>query len=172
MKKGNLRRLAEFHKESARVHAVYRSQALFELQELRQQLKDADEKIAIIQEQREVLERGSAELVLSLRAQLAERDALMRDQSGKLIVLASRLLQEPLRVLNRDLDSEGAITRIKVTDGVERASDSLGGLAMEIRRVADALSASAEPSAPTCPHQRAGECWAKPGEPPCHGCEK
>lgn len=29
-----------------------------------------------------------------------------------------------------------------------------------------------EPSAPTCPHHRAGECWAKPGEPPCHGCEK
>lgn len=91
----------------------------------------------------------SANKVEALRAQLAERDALLRGQSGKLIVLASHLLQEPLRALSRDLDSEGSITRIKVMDGVERASDSLGGLAMEIRRVADALSASAEPTTAT-----------------------
>lgn len=70
---------------------------------------------------------------------------LVREQSSKLIDLAARLTQEPLRVLNRDLDGEGPITRIKLTDGVGRAGDSLSGLALEVRRVADALSASAEP---------------------------
>lgn len=87
--------------------------------------------------------------------QLAERDALLGEQSGKLIVLAARLLQEPLRVLNHDLDSDGPITRIKVTDGVERASDSLGGLVLEVRRAANALSAIASPAvaAPQYPNR-------------------
>ncbi|MCE0989365.1 hypothetical protein [Pseudomonas alloputida] len=92
------------------------------------------------------------EEVMSLRAQLAERDALLRDQSGKLIELAARLIQEPLRVLGGYLDNEGPITRNKATHGVEQAGDSLGGLALEVRRVADALSASAEPSAPVAPY--------------------
>lgn len=81
------------------------------------------------------------------RTQLAEREALLREQSGKLIVLAARLIQEPLRVLGGYLDNEGPITRNKATHGVEQAGDSLGGLALEVRRVADVLSASAEPKA-------------------------
>ncbi|WP_406833794.1 hypothetical protein [Pseudomonas asiatica] len=83
-----------------------------------------------------------------LRVQLAERDAPLREVSGKLIVLAARIIEEPLRALRNDLDSDGSITRIKVADGVDQAGNSLGGLAVAIRRVADALSASAELSAP------------------------
>lgn len=91
---------------------------------------------------------------------LAERDALLREQSGKLIVLAARLIQEPLRVLGCYLDNEGPITRNKATHGVEQASDSLGGLALEVRRVADALSASADPSTPVERDERADfESW-------------
>ena len=105
-----------------------------ELHNLREQLQEcADDRAALM---------GT---VKALRAELADQDALLREHSGKLIVLAARLLQEPLRVLNGDLDSDGPITRIKVTDGVERAGNSLGGLAVEVRRVADALSASTEP---------------------------
>lgn len=87
----------------------------------------------------------------TLRTTLVERDALLREQSGNLIVLAARLLQEPLRVLNSDLDSDKPITRIKVTDGVERAGNSLGDLALEVRHAADALSACAGQSTRTEP---------------------
>ncbi|MDH1143257.1 hypothetical protein N5C60_01360 [Pseudomonas mosselii] len=121
----------------------------------------------------EDLDRRDA-TVADLRAQLAEKDALLRGQSGKLIVLAARLIQEPLRVLGGYLDNEGPITRNKTTHGVEQGGDSLGGLALEVRRVADALSASAEPSAPVAWHVGGNGydriCFEEPRDLPGHPC--
>ena len=137
----------------ARIERAYTSADPGEVERLRDGLRYESERAALCLEELQDCEAQRDEFyaeVTKLRSQLAERDALLREHSGSLIVLAARLIQEPLRVLGVYLDNEGPITRNMVTHGVEQAGDSLGGLALEVRRVADALSASAEPSAEKC----------------------
>ncbi|MFJ9993370.1 hypothetical protein ACIQSO_21870 [Pseudomonas putida] len=82
-----------------------------------------------------------------LRAQLAEAHALLRDSSGKLMQMAAHLIGTPLRGLHDLQDEDKRMTRPRVGSAVEFADGRLKDAAYEIRRIADALSASAEPSA-------------------------
>lgn len=82
------------------------------------------------------------------RAQLLERDALLREKSGDLIRMAAHLISAPLIAL-QDLQYEDKkMTRARVDKAVDTADARLKDAAYELRRIADALSASAEPSAP------------------------
>ena len=85
----------------------------------------------------------------TLRAQLAERDALLRDNSGKLIRMAAHLISAPLFALQDLQDEDKKITRARVDKAVDTADARLKDAAYELRRIADALSASAGPSSPT-----------------------
>lgn len=79
-----------------------------------------------------------------LRAQLAERDAQLRDSSGKLVQMAAHLIGPPLRALHDLVDEDKRMTRPRVYSAVDFADARLKDAAYEIRRIADALSASAE----------------------------
>ncbi|MNP19311.1 hypothetical protein D3C76_1118330 [compost metagenome] len=78
---------------------------------------------------------------------LAERDALLRDNSGKLIRLAAHLISAPLFALQDLQDEDKKMSRARVDKAVDTADARLEDAAYELRRIADALSASAEPSA-------------------------
>ncbi|HDS1728938.1 TPA: hypothetical protein QEM47_001673 [Pseudomonas putida] len=104
------------------------------------------------------VERMKAELVESdhafvrmtseaekLRAQLEERDALLRDNSGKLIRMAAHLISAPFLALQDLQDEDKKMTRARVDHAVDVADARLKDAAYELRRIADALSASAEP---------------------------
>ncbi|WEA18670.1 hypothetical protein [Pseudomonas juntendi] len=79
---------------------------------------------------------------------LAERDALLRDKSGDLIRMAAHLISAPLLALQELQDEDKKMTRARVDHAVDVADARLKDAAYELRRIADALSASAEPSAP------------------------
>lgn len=81
----------------------------------------------------------------ALLAQLAERDALLRDSSGKLIRMAAHLVSAPLFALLELQDEDKRMTRARVDDAVDSADSRLKDAAYELRRIADALSASAGP---------------------------
>ncbi|MDD2116973.1 hypothetical protein [Pseudomonas putida] len=81
----------------------------------------------------------------TLRAQLAVRDALLRDNSGKLIRMAAHLISAPLFALQDLQDEDKKMTRARVDAAVDVADARLKDAAYELRRIADALSASAEP---------------------------
>ncbi|MCX2891697.1 hypothetical protein OO258_26065 [Pseudomonas sp. DCB_BI] len=83
------------------------------------------------------------------RAQLAERDALLRDNSGKLIRMAAHLISAPLFALQDLQDEDKKMSRARVDKAVDTADARLKDAAYELRRIADALSASAGPSSPT-----------------------
>lgn len=85
----------------------------------------------------------------TLRAQLAEQDSLLRDKSGDLIRMAAHLISAPLFALQDLQDEDKKMTRARVDMAVDTADARLKDAAYELRRIADALSASAEPSAPT-----------------------
>lgn len=82
----------------------------------------------------------------TLHAQLAERDALLRDKSGDLIRMAAHLISAPLFALQDLQDEDKKMTRARVDAAVDSADARLKDAAYELRRIADALSASAEPS--------------------------
>ncbi|WP_143499707.1 hypothetical protein [Pseudomonas sp. Irchel 3F3] len=84
----------------------------------------------------------------ALRAQLAERDALLRDKSGDLIRMAAHLISAPLFALQDLQDEDKKMTKARVNHAVEVADARLKDAAYELRRIADSLSTSAEPSAP------------------------
>ena len=84
----------------------------------------------------------------ALRAQLAERDALLREKSGDLIRMAAHLISAPLFALQDLQDEDKKMTRARVDHAVDVADARLKDAAYELRRIADALSASADPS--TC----------------------
>lgn len=90
----------------------------------------------------------SANKVAALGAHLAERDALLRDKSGDLIRMAANLISAPLFALQDLQDEDKKMTRARVDHAVDVADARLKDAAYELRRIADALSASAEPSAP------------------------
>jgi hypothetical protein len=83
------------------------------------------------------------------RAQLLERGALLRDNSGKLIRMAAHLISAPLFALQDLQDEDKKMTRARVGKAVDTADARLKDAAYELRRIADALSASAGPSSPT-----------------------
>ncbi|PLU86288.1 hypothetical protein CXG45_07655 [Pseudomonas plecoglossicida] len=83
-----------------------------------------------------------------LSDKLAERDALLRDKSGDLIRMAAHLISAPLFALQDLQDEDKKMTRARVDHAVDVADARLKDAAYELRRIADALSASAEPSAP------------------------
>ena len=87
--------------------------------------------------------------VEGLRAQLAERDALLREKSGDLIRMAVHLISAPLVALQDLQDEDKKMTRARVDKAVETADARLKDAAYELRRIADAISASAGPSSPT-----------------------
>jgi len=84
-----------------------------------------------------------------LNDKLAERDTLLRDNSGKLIRMAAHLISAPLFALQDLQDEDKKMTRARVDKAVETADARLKDAAYELRRIADALSASAGPSSPT-----------------------
>ncbi len=84
-----------------------------------------------------------------LRAKQAERDTLLRDNSGKLIRMAAHLISAPLFALQDLQDEDKKMTRARVDMAVDTADARLKDAAYELRRIADALSASAGPSSPT-----------------------
>lgn len=84
------------------------------------------------------------------QAKLAERDAQRRDKSGDLIRMAAHLISAPLVALQDLQDEDKKMTRARVGHAVDVADAKLKDAAYELRRIADALSASAEPSAPEC----------------------
>lgn len=90
------------------------------------------------------------QVIDSLRAQLAERDALLRDSSGKLVQMAAHLIGAPLRGLHDLQDEDKRMTRPRVDSAVDFADARLKDAAYEVRRIANALSASAEPSNALC----------------------
>ncbi|AFO47177.1 hypothetical protein T1E_1322 [Pseudomonas putida DOT-T1E] len=102
-----------------------------------------------------LLELHSSELraarmeTATLRAQLDERNELLRDSSGKLIRLAAHLISAPLFALQDLQDEDKKMTRARVDKAVDTADARLKDAAYELRRIADALSASAGPSSPT-----------------------
>jgi hypothetical protein len=83
-----------------------------------------------------------------LRAQLAERDALLRDRSGDLIRMAAHLISAPLFALQELQDEDKKMTRARVDHAVDVADARLKDAAYELRRIANALSVSAESSEP------------------------
>ena len=82
-----------------------------------------------------------------LNDKLAERDTLLRDNSGKLIRMAAHLISAPLFALQDLQDEDKKMTRARVDKAVDTADARLKDAAYELRRVADALSASAAPEA-------------------------
>ena len=84
-----------------------------------------------------------------LRAKQAERATLLRDNSGKLIRMAAHLISAPLFALQDLQDEDKKMTRARVDKAVDTADARLKDAAYELRRIADALSASAGPSSPT-----------------------
>ncbi|WP_405124388.1 hypothetical protein [Pseudomonas alloputida] len=80
---------------------------------------------------------------------LAERDTLLRDNSGKLIRMAAHLISAPLFALQDLQDEDKKMSRARVDKAVDTADARLKDAAYELRRIADALSASAGPSSPT-----------------------
>ncbi|MDD2002491.1 hypothetical protein [Pseudomonas putida] len=80
-----------------------------------------------------------------LNDKLAERDTLLRDNSGKLIRMAAHLISAPLFALQDLQDEDKKMTRARVDKAVDTADARLKDAAYELRRIADALSASAEP---------------------------
>ncbi|MFG0460900.1 hypothetical protein ACF8GG_16355 [Pseudomonas sp. yb_1] len=109
-----------------------------EAEQLREVIKHSDDQIM----------RQSLR-ISNQRAQLAERDALLRDNSGKLIRLAAHLISAPLFALQDLQDEDKKMTRARVDKAVDTADARLKDAAYELRRIADALSASAGPSSPT-----------------------
>jgi len=109
-----------------------------EVEQLREAIKHSDEQIM----------RQSLR-ISNQRAQLAERDALLRDNSGKLIRMAAHLISAPLFALQDLQDEDKKMTRARVDKAVDTADARLKDAAYELRRIADALSASAGPSSPT-----------------------
>lgn len=93
------------------------------------------------------------------QGKLAERDTLLRDNSGKLIRMAAHLISAPLFALQALQDEDKKMTRARVDKAVDTADARLKDAAYELRRIADALSASAEPSAPKC-----GNCGSGTGQ--------
>lgn len=82
-----------------------------------------------------------------LNDKLAERDTLLRDNSGKLIRMAAHLVSAPLFALQDLQDEDKKMTRARVDKAVDTADARLKDAAYELRRIADALSASAAPDA-------------------------
>ncbi|HDS1728220.1 TPA: hypothetical protein QEM47_000943 [Pseudomonas putida] len=103
-----------------------------------------------------------------LSDKLAERDALLRDKSGDLIRIAAHLISAPLFAL-QDLQGEDKkMTGVRVDHAVDVADGRLKDAAYELRRIADALSASAGPSSPTWSCQA---CQAEqPTDRACDAC--
>ncbi len=121
-----------------------------------------------------LLTEKQAELMgANQRADAAERKlgeavGLLRDSSGSLIKLAASLVGTPLRELHGLLDGDKRITRPRVDAAVNFAGERLRDTSYELRKLADALSASAEPAEPkivTCDRTHGGgqcqdpECW-------------
>ncbi|PYB87146.1 hypothetical protein DMX01_17725 [Pseudomonas fulva] len=110
---------------------------------------------------REVIKHSDAQImrqsmrISNQRAQLAEAHALLRDSSGKLVQMAAYLIGAPLRGLHDLQDEDKRMTRPRVDSAVDFADARLKDAAYEIRRIANALSASAEPSAPAEIDERA-----------------
>jgi len=109
-----------------------------EVKQLREVIKHSDDQIM----------RQSLR-ISNQRAQLAERDALLREKSGDLIRMAVHLISAPLVALQDLQDEDKKMTRARVDKAVETADARLKDAAYELRRIADALSASAGPSSPT-----------------------
>ncbi|MBC3491931.1 hypothetical protein [Pseudomonas taiwanensis] len=108
---------------------------------------------AEVEQLREVIKHSDAQImrqsmrISNQRAQLAERDTLLRDKSGDLIRMAAHLISAPLFALQDLQDEDKKMTRARVDHAVDVADARLKDAAYELRRVADALSASAEPEA-------------------------
>ncbi|TDJ77300.1 hypothetical protein E2H86_08950 [Pseudomonas putida] len=129
-----------------------------ENEQLREVIKHSDSNI-----QRQSLR------ISNQRAQLAERDALLREKSGDLIRMAAHLISAPLFALQDLQDEDKKMTRARVDMAVDTADTRLKDAAYELRRIADALSASAEPSAPTWTCQ---PCKIEqPTDRPCDLCD-
>ncbi|MEW9857835.1 hypothetical protein [Pseudomonas putida] len=109
-----------------------------EVEQLREVIKFSDDQIM----------RQSLR-ISNQRAQLAERDALLREKSGDLIRMAAHLISAPLFALQDLQDEDKKISRARVDKAVDTADARLKDAAYELRRIADALSASAGPSSPT-----------------------
>ncbi|HGY9625399.1 TPA: hypothetical protein ACOJM5_001760 [Pseudomonas putida] len=106
------------------------------------------ETLELVREQRDNELRTNIDLEKerdTLRAQLAERDALLRDKSGDLIRMAAHLISAPLFALQDLQDEDKKMTRARVDHAVDVADARLKDAAYELRRIADALSASAGP---------------------------
>ncbi|MEX0292487.1 hypothetical protein AAH995_03970 [Pseudomonas putida] len=103
-----------------------------------------------------------------LSDKLAERDALLRDKSGDLIRMAAHLISAPLFALQDLQDEDKKMTRARVDHAVDVADARLKDAAYELRRIADALTASAAPSSPTWSCQA---CQAEqPTDRACDAC--
>lgn len=103
-----------------------------------------------------------------LSDKLAERDTLLRDKSGDLIRMAAHLISAPLFALQDLQDEDKKMTRARVDHAVDVADARLKDAAYELRRIADALSASAGPSSPTWSCQA---CQAEqPTDRACDAC--
>lgn len=90
--------------------------------------------------------RSFFDLSQDLEKRLAERDALLRSKSGDLIQYAARLLGAPLRELNGLIDEGARMTRPRVEAAVDFADSHMKDVAVQIRHIADALSAIAKPA--------------------------
>lgn len=111
---------------------------------LRAQLAELTE--AFSESQEEVVKHGKM---------LAEAQALLRDKSGDLIRMAAHLISAPLFTLQDLQDEDKRMTRSRVDHAVDVADARLKDAAYELRRIANALSASTEPSAPVEIDERA-----------------
>jgi len=134
-----LERLVAANTEYARRHLEQLDEAerlRAENEKLREFIKHSDSNI-----QRQSLR------ISNQRAQLAERNALLRDKSGDLIRMAAHLISAPLFALQDLQDEDKKMTRARVDHAVDVADGKLKDAAYELRRIADALSASAEPEA-------------------------
>lgn len=76
---------------------------------------------------------------------LAEAQELLREKSGDLIRMAAHLISAPLFALQELQDEDKKMTRARVDHAVDVADARLKDAAYELRRIANALSASAEP---------------------------
>jgi hypothetical protein len=92
--------------------------------------------------------RSFFDLSQDLEKRLAERDALLRSKSGDLIQYAARLLGAPLRELNGLIDEGARMTRPRVEAAVDFADSHMKDVAVQIRHIADALSAITKPAKP------------------------
>jgi hypothetical protein len=116
-----------------------------------EQLDEAERLRAENEKLREVIKHSDSNIqrqslrISNQRAQLVERDALLRDNSGKLIRMAAHLISAPLFALQDLQDEDKKMTRARVDHAVDVADGRLKDAAYELRRIADALSASAEP---------------------------